>query len=48
MHHGNKHSCTKKTAVMTPLNSENGKNMFRTAVEEVIHQQFAKVYTRAT
>ena len=28
---------------MTPLNSKNGKNMFRTAVEEVIHQQFPKV-----
>ncbi len=28
---------------MTPLNSDNGKKLFRTAVDKVVHQQFASL-----
>lgn len=34
-------SCLAKPAVATPLNSENGKKILRSAMDEVLHEQFS-------
>lgn len=36
-------SCHAKPAVITPLNSESGKKLFRTTIEEVLHDEFPTI-----
>jgi hypothetical protein len=36
-------SCLALPAVITPLNSENGKKLFRSTIEEVLHDEFPSI-----
>jgi hypothetical protein len=36
-------SCFALPAVITPLNSENGKKLFRSTIEEVLHDEFPSI-----